>query len=388
MTTPFDKIYDRRSSDSIKWNFFDTDVLPMWVADMDFSAPEPVSKALIERASHPIYGYFGKMPGLIEAIQSHLVRLYQWEVAAEDIIMLPGVIVGFNLAAQALAKPGGSLVIQTPVYMPFLDVARNAGLRDSSVDLLEDEQGCYSVDWQKFEAAIADNASLFLLCNPHNPVGRVYTAEELTRMADICLKYEVPIVSDEIHSDLIFSGHHHTPIALLSPEINQRTITLMAPSKTFNVPGLGCAFAIIQNPELRKLFNNTRRGLVGGANGFGMVAAQAAYTEGQTWLTQLLHYLEGNRDALVAYVHDNLPLARITVPEGTYLAWVDLRAYNLEPSPCEYLIKHAKVGLNDGAAFGKSGTGFVRINFACPRNILMEGLEKIRIALEKVPAMK
>lgn len=386
MINPFDSIYDRRSSDSIKWNFFDTDVLPMWVADMDFAAPEPVSKALQERTSHPFYGYFGKISGLIEAIQAHLGRLYQWQVAADDIVLLPGVIVGFNLAAQALAKPGGSLVIQTPVYMPFLDVARNAGLRETAVDLIQDANDRYTVDWENFETAIADDASLFLLCNPHNPVGRVFDTEELARMAEICLRHNVPIVSDEIHSDLIFTGHHHTPVATLSPEINHQTITLMAPSKTFNVPGLGCAFAVIQNPELRKKFNLTRRGLVAGANGFGMVAARAAYAESQHWLTELLAYLEGNRDVLVDYVRKNLPLARIAVPEGTYLAWVDLRAYNLDPAPCEYLIKHARVGLNDGAAFGTAGTGFVRINFACPRRTLLEGLNRIRIALERIPA--
>lgn len=384
MAIKFDTLFDRRLTDSLKWNRYDADVLPLWVADMDFAAAPAVTEALRTRIDHPIYGYGANFPGLVEAIQAHLLRHFDWNVPAEAIVYLPGVIVGFNLAAQTLTSPGGSVVFQTPVYMPFFKVAGNTGLRQVEVDLVKDADSTYRVDWENFEAAIADNCSLFLLCNPHNPVGRVFTADELLRMAEICQKYSVPICSDEIHADLVYSGHRHVPLAALSPESARNTITLMAPSKTFNIPGLDFSFAIIPDPEMRKKFEAARRGLVGYPNVLGMHAARAAYEGGQEWLAELLVYLEGNRDALVDFVRTHLPAARITAPEGTYLAWLDLSEYNLEPSPCAYLVEHARVGLNDGKDFGQAGTGHVRINFACPRSTLMEALERMRIALEKV----
>jgi len=386
MTFQFDTIFDRRSTESVKWNLFPADVLPLWVADMDFAAPPAVTEALLRRVEHPVYGYATPQKSLTAAIQAHLQRLYDWQVDTEHFLFLPGVVISFNLATQALAQPGGSLVFMTPAYMPFFELAKNAGIQQVTVDLLQDKTGQFAIDWERFEAAIAARPNLFILCNPHNPVGRVFTRTELERMAEICLRYEVPIIADEIHSDLIYAGHHHIPIASLSPEIAANTITLMAPSKTFNVPGLGCSYAIISNPKLRAAFNKARRGLVHGANLMGMVAARAAYTDGQEWLRELLTYLEGNRDFLVAYINNHIPRARMTVPEGTYLAWIDLRAYNLEPAPCKYLIDYAKVGLNDGAEFGQAGNGFVRLNFACPRSTLVEALERIRMALENSPA--
>ncbi|HWR66974.1 MAG TPA: PatB family C-S lyase [Bellilinea sp.] len=386
MTYSFDTIFDRRSTESVKWNLFPTDVLPLWVADMDFAVPPVVTEALRQRIAHPIYGYPKVQEGLITAIQAHLQRKYDWQVdAAEDFLFLPGVVISFNLATQALAQPGGSLVFMTPVYMPFFELAKNAGLQQVTVDLVQDAGGHFLIDWERLETAIAARPNLLILCNPHNPVGKVFTRSELERVAEICLRYEVPIVADEIHSDLVYSGYEHTPLASLSPEIAANTITLMAPSKTFNVPGLGCSFAIITNPRLRNAFNLARRGLVHGANLMGMVAAQAAYSGGQDWLRELLVYLEGNRDFLVETIQHQLPHARITPPEGTYLAWIDLQAYNLEPAPSEFLIQQARVALNDGAEFGQAGSGFVRLNFACPRSTLTEALERIRITLEKVP---
>lgn len=387
MTSSFDKIYDRRSTESLKWNRFDEDVLPMWVADMDFCVPPAVIQALHTRIDHPIFGYGSNIPGLVEAIQAHLEHHFQWQVPAEAIVHLPGVIVGFNMAGQALTEPGSSVVFHTPVYHPFFNVAANSGLRQTEVDLVRDANGKYRVDWERFETAIADHAALFLLCNPHNPVGRVFDQDELERMADICLRHGVPICSDEIHADLVYSGHRHIPIAALSEKIAHNTITLMAPSKTFNIPGLGYSFAIIPDAAMRLKFEQARSGLVGWPNILGMTAAKAAYTGGQEWLTELVSYLEENRDFLVEFLHAHLPSARITAPEGTYLAWIDLSAYNLEPSPCEYLVKHARLGLNDGKDFGQTGTGFVRLNFACPRSTLMEGLERLKSALDHAPAI-
>lgn len=383
MTYSFDTIFDRRSTESVKWNLFPEDVLPLWVADMDFAAPPAVTEALRQRVEHPIYGYPTVRAGLIAAIQAHLERQYHWQVNAEHFLFLPGVVISFNLATQALAQPGGSLVFMTPVYMPFYELAKNAGLNQITIDLLQDDDGHFQIDWKALEAALSARPNLLILCNPHNPVGRVFTRPELERVAEMCLRYGVPIVADEIHSDLVYSGHQHTPIASLSPEIAANTITLMAPSKTFNVPGLGCSYAIISNPSLRTDFNKARRGLVHGANLMGMIAAQAAYTGGQEWLREVLLYLQSNRDFLVDFIRHQIPRARITAPEGTYLAWIDLRAYNLEPAPCEYLIQHARVGLNDGAEFGQAGTGFVRLNFACPRSTLNEALERIRATLDK-----
>jgi len=388
LSTNFDAQFNRRGSESVKWNLFENDVLPMWVADMDFSVPPVVSQALTARVAHPIFGYPRVEPELVNAIQAYLLRRYQWTVEKDWIVFLPGVVIAFNLATQALVKPGGSVFFMTPVYMPFFEVAENAGIRQTTIDLEADASGRYTVDWGRFEEAIAAKPAVFLLCNPHNPVGRVFEPTELEKMAEICLRYQVPIISDEIHSDLVFSGHRHTPIATLSPEFAANSITLMAPSKTFNVPGLGCSFAIIPNPIIRQKLNAARRGLVHGANLMGMVAARAAYEGGQEWLSELLTYLEGNRDALLEYLTTRLPLAKVTVPEGTYLAWIDLRAYNLAPSPCEFLISHAKVGLNNGKDFGTAGDGFVRLNFGCPRRTLMEGLERIREALENAPVKK
>lgn len=385
MTYSFDTIFDRRKTESVKWNLFPKDVLPLWVADMDFAVPPVVTEALSQRIAHPIYGYPKVQEGLIAAIQAHLQRKYEWQVDAEHFLFLPGVVISFNLATQALAQPGGSLVFMTPVYMPFFELAKNAGQNQVTVNLMQDQTGHFQIDWESVEAALAARPNLFILCNPHNPVGRVFTRSELERVAELCLRYEVPIVADEIHSDLVYFGHQHTPLASLSPEIAANTITLMSPSKTFNVPGLGCSYAIISNPKLRAEFNKARRGLVHGANLMGMIAAQAAYTGGQDWLREVLVYLEGNRDFLVDFVRRHIPHARITAPEGTYLAWIDLRAYNLEPAPCEYLIQYARVGLNDGAEFGQAGSGFVRLNFACPRSTLSEALDRIRITLEKVP---
>ena len=384
MTSSFDTLYDRRPTDSVKWNYYPPDVLPMWVADMDFAVPLAVTRALRERIEHPIFGYSLPSAGLVETIQAYLDRRYGWQVDAEAIVIIPGVVVGFNLAAQALAKPVSKLVIHTPAYPPFFAAAENAALELAGVDLVQDAAGIYRVNWGKFEAAIADHAGLFLLCNPQNPVGRVFDRDELTRMAEICAHYGVPICADEIHADIVYSGHCHTPIATLSPEIGTNTVTLMAPSKTFNIPGLEFSFAIIPNPDLRAKFNQTRRGLVGAPNLLGMTAAKAAYAEGQTWLEELLEYLEGNRDFLVEFVKNRLPAAKMTLPEGTYLAWIDLNAYHLQPTPGKFLLENARVGLNEGTDFGGAGKGFVRFNFACPRQTLLEGLNRMQRALENI----
>jgi len=286
------------------------------------------------------------------------------------------------LACHTLADPGGSALVQTPVYPPFLSAAKNAGMTRQDSPLLPDADLSYQIDWTGFEAAITDQTRLFILCNPHNPVGRVFRRDELERMAEICLRRGVPICSDEIHCDLLYRGHQHIPMASLSPEVARSTITLMAPSKTFNIAGLQCSFAIIQNPNLRQAFQQAGQGLVGWVNVMGLVAGLAAYRHGQAWLEALLPYLQANRDFLHQYVREHLPGVKMGLPEGTYLAWLDCRQAGISGSPYDFFLKEARVALNNGEAFGPGGEGFVRLNFGCPRATLVQALEQMRAALK------
>jgi cystathionine beta-lyase len=377
MSIDFDVVPDRRSTESIKWHFFEPDVLPMWVADMDFKSPEPVIEALKSRIDHGVFGYPVEMTALKEVIVERLANRYQWKVTTEDIVLVPGVVTGFNLICHALASPGEAALIQTPVYPPFFKAPPNAGLECQEAMLALQPDGSYEIDYEVFEASITKETRLFILCNPHNPVGRVFRQDELERMADICLKHGVKICADEIHSDLVFSGQRHIPMASLDSEIARSTVTLIAPSKTFNIAGLECSIAIIEDKELRKRILDARQGMVGSINVLGQVAGLAAYRYGQPWLDELLVYLEGNRDYLYNFVQNKLPEIKMAKPEGTYLAWLDCRKLDFKESPCEYYIKNARVGMNDGREFGACGEGFVRLNFGCPRSMLKEALDRI-----------
>ncbi len=385
----FDEPIDRWESDSGKWHYHGEGVIPMWVADMDFVSPQPVVQALQERAAHGVFGYpLGASDEpkhsmeMRRVIVERLERLYAWQVQPDEIVFLPGVVTAFNLACHALAEPGGGVVLQPPVYHPMLHAPGHAGMQCQEAPLTRRPDGTYEIDFDAFEAAFSDRTRLFLLCNPHNPVGRVFRRDELLRMADVCLRKGVPICSDEIHCDLLFSGYRHHPIASLDPEIARQTITLMAPSKTFNLAGLQFSFAIIQNPDLRKQYQEATKGLVGWVNLMGWVAALAAYCHGQEWLDQLLLYLEGNRDTLYDYVKENLPGVRMSKPQGTYLAWLDCRELGIDGSPCEFFLQRAQVAFNDGAIFGTGGEGFVRLNFGCRRLLLAEALKRMKRAIE------
>jgi cystathionine beta-lyase len=315
-------------------------------------------------------------------------RLYGWTIAAEDLVYFPGVVPGLNIACQALAGPGDGVLIQPPVYPPFLHLAENAAAVDQQAALQRLEDGKYEIDWDVFEKGFSPETKAFVLCNPHNPVGRVFRKAELGQMAAACLSRKVTILSDEIHCDLLFSNQQHIPIASLDPEIGMNTITFMAPSKTFNLAGLYFSFAIIQNADLRKRFVKAKASRTGGINIFGMVAAEAAYRAGQEWLDQLLPYLEANRDFLADFVRDELTGIRMVKPEGTYLAWLDCREaasifLDSGRSAYTFFLNQAKVGLNDGSWFGQEGEGFVRLNFACSRSVLAEALQRIKTALLK-----
>ncbi|HWQ46419.1 MAG TPA: PatB family C-S lyase [Longilinea sp.] len=379
----FDHFPERRSTESVKWRIFDEDVLPMWVADMDFRSPEPVIQALHARVEHGIFGYPLPQDEFRQVVVERLANRYQWQVCPDDLIFLPGVVTGFNLVCQALTQTGQAAIIQTPVYFPFLSAPENAGLTRQENQLVMASDGRYEIDFDDFERQITPQTKMFILCNPHNPVGRVFTRPELERLAEICLRHDIYICSDEIHSDLIFSGYQHTPIATLGKQVSDRTVTLIAPSKTFNIAGLECSIAVVTNPKLRKRIEAARKGLVHGVNVLGLTAGLAAYKYGEGWLNELLVYLEGNRDFLSDFVMERLPGVRMSPMEGTYLAWLDCRGSNVADSACKSFLEKGRVALNNGADFGKGGEGFVRLNFGCPRSMLKDALERMEKVLEQ-----
>ncbi|MEN6480114.1 MAG: PatB family C-S lyase [Anaerolineales bacterium] len=383
MVNGFDRQIERRGTDSVKWNLYAPDVLPMWVADMDFASPPEIISALHGRVAHGVFGYPSDPQELKEVFCARLLERYGWAVSPEALVLLPDVSVGFNLGCQAAGRPDEGILIFTPIYPPMLRVPGNAGMVGQLVALDSDTSGYSTVDFDKMRAAISPCTRVFLLCSPHNPVGRVWRRDELTQMANICLEHDLIIVSDEIHCDLIYSGVQHTPIATLSPEVAARTITLMAPSKTFNIAGLKCALAVIPNPELRRRFVGSCRGLLPSVNVLGLTAALAAYRDSDEWLKALLAYLEGNRDRLAEFVRVELPGVRMALPEATYLAWLDCRAVDTDGlPPHEFFLDRARVAFNNGADFGTNGQGFVRLNFGCPRTTLDLGLERLRGALK------
>ncbi len=385
MAYDFDRIVERRDTDSNKWRKYGPDVLPLWVADMDFPSPEPVVRALRERVEHAVFGYgYGveTVTELQEVFADRLATLYGWRVSAEAVVLVPGVIPGFNVAARTLAAAGDGLLLTLPLYPPLLRVPGNVGLTMDAADLVRAADGRYEVDGDALARAVTPRTRAFILCNPHNPVGRVWRTEELLRMAELCLARDVAIIADEIHCDLVFSGHRHVPIAALDPAIAARTVTLMAPSKTWNLAGLKCGLAVIPNPALREKFVAARVDMVHTVNILGYTAALAAYRDGQPWLDELLPYLEANRDFVVDYVRKHLAGVGVAPPEATYLAWLDCRQAGIPGGdPFTFFLKQARVALNDGATFGRGGEGFVRLNFATPRAILAEGLDRMRDAL-------
>ncbi len=378
----FDTIPNRRASESVKWNAYPEDVLPLWVADMDFPSPPQVQEALQKRTVHGVFGYSMEPPGAREAVTGWLERRHGWRVDPESIVFLPGVVTGINLALQVFTRPGDGVVVQTPVYRPILEAAeRNERLRQEA-PLQRDGAGRYFVERAAFESAFTPQTRAFVLCNPHNPVGRVFTRSELEGMAETCLRHEALIVSDEIHSDLLLEGARHIPIASLSPEVTQRTITLIAPSKTFNLAGLKASVAVIPNPKLRERFAGGFPGVVGKVNLLGMLALETAYRNGDAWLDEVLAYLQGNRDFLIDYTQKHLSGIRVYPPEGTFLAWMDCRESGIQGSPSKFFLKKARVALNDGQWFGPGGKGFMRLNFATSRAVLTEALERMRTVHE------
>jgi len=388
----FDEIIERHTSNSMKWTHYPADVLPLWVADMDFRTPQPILDTLQDALQQGVIGYEFTRRHLQETVAARMGRLYGWQVDPDWIIATPGVVSGFNIAARALCSPGDGVLIQPPVYMMFYGIYKNIGLTQqvAPIRFAEKDHILYpQFDLDTFSAAFHTNNArtrMFLLCHPHNPTGQVFTRDELQGMAELCLQNETIIVSDEIHSELILNGSKHIPIATLSPEIADKTITLVAGSKTFNTAGLFCAFAIIPNADLREKFKTANEQITGHVSSLGLTAAEAAFSGAcDGWLAELLPYLRSNRDFVAEYLIENFPDLRFAIPNATYLAWLDFSEYvksgKIQGSPFEFFLQQAKVALTDGKSFGEGCENFARLNFASPRSMLEEGLERMRRAV-------
>jgi cystathionine beta-lyase len=392
MLPSFDQVIDRRGTHSLKWTRYGNDILPLWVADMDFPAPEPVRQVLRAAIDHGIFGYELPSLKLAQTVASRMERLYGWNVAPDMVIATPGIVAGFKAAARAVCQPGEGVLIQPPVYHPFLEVPEHTGTVGQLAPLRQVNERHtvrYEIDWAAFEAGFNSNGArtaMFLLCHPHNPTGQIYSRTELERMAQICLRHGVVICSDEIHSELLLGGARHLPLAAIDPEISRRTITLVSPSKTFNQVGLFCGFAIIPDPDLRSRYKRVIQHLALYVNSLGLMAADVALSGVcDPWLDALRQHLTANRDCVVDFVSRELQGVRATVPDATYLAWLDfghlVRAGRIAPGPHQFLLTKAKVGLNPGAEFGPGGEPFARLNFGCPRSTLTEALRRIARAL-------
>ncbi len=368
--SPFDTPIDRRDSDSIKWGkYAGRDVLPLWVADMDFAAPPPVVEALHRRIEHGVFGYGGPWPALTESVLAYLESEYSWRIEPEWIVWLPGLVTGLNVACRAV---DGEVLTATPIYPPFLSAPHFSGRKLNRVELANTD-GRWHFDENALKKAATVASRLFLLCHPHNPVGRCWSHDELLGLAAFAEERDLIVCSDEIHCGLILDADkRHIPFASLSPDIAKRTITLMAPSKTFNIPGLGCAFAVISDAKLRHRFERAMHGIVPHVNVLGLAACEAAYRDCTDWHRELIAYLAANRDRVNATV-DGKKGAKMNFVEATYLAWIDVRELGLA-DPAAHFEAHG-LGLSDGADFGDPG--WLRLNFGCPRSTLDEALQRL-----------
>ncbi len=373
----FDAIIDRSGTGSEKWDRYEgKDIIPLWVADMDFRSPPAIVEALRQRINHGVFGYTHPTPGVTEAVLEHLERDFNWRISPEWLVWLPGLVCGLNVLTRSVGGPGDEVLTFTPIYPPFLSAPLLAQRGTVKVPLRR-EEGRWLLDPEALERAITPRAKLLLLCNPHNPVGRAWSRDELRQLAEIAERHDLIIGSDDIHAGLILDQKlRHIPMATLSPETAGRTITLLAPSKTYNIPGLGCSYAVISDPGLRRSFTAAAGRIVPHVNLLGFTAAEAAYRQGEGWRQALLAYLRGNRD-LVEDAIRSIPGLTATPVEATYLAWIDTRAAGIA-DPAGFF-EDAGVGLSNGAEF--DGAGFVRLNFGCRRSLLAEALRRMTAAV-------
>ncbi len=385
--TNFNQVYDRNNTRSVKWDALESvfntdDILPMWVADMDFQAPQAINNAIIERAKHGIYGYTTIDEDIEDAIMNWLEERHAWPIDRSWITYSPGVVTSLLIAIQAFTERGDSILIQTPVYPPFSN-SITAHERNIVTNSLVEKDDYYTIDFDDFEQKLKDGVKAFVLCSPHNPVGRVWTKDELQKMADLCVKYDVLIISDEIHCDLVFSDYTHIPIASLSKEISEQTITCMSPSKTFNIAGLQASYLVVEDSNKRNTLieHFDKQGLTQ-LNTIGNIALEKAYTDGGEWLDELVHVLEDHKNYVVNRLEKETDLT-VTKMEGTYLLWVNCSSLGLQSEELhEFMIQKARVGLNAGHSYGEEGSSYVRINIACPNETLIEGINRIVTAAQ------
>lgn len=382
----FDKIIKREHTNSVKYDlrktyFKNEEVIPMWVADMDFETPDFIRNAVSKRANHPIYGYSIKPESYFQSIIDWLKVRHQWEIIKDDISFSPGVVPGFTLAILAYSKPGDQIVVQPPVYFPFFQAVMDND-RELLHNQLIEKDNYYTINFEDLEKKLSDpKTKILLTSSPHNPVGRVWTREELQKMVDLCDKYQVILLSDEIHCDLVFKEHLHTPAATLSESAKNLTVTFMAPSKTFNMAGLSTSFLVIQNPELKKKYEEVLSAFhLGMGNVFGHVALEAAFHKGGKWLDELMEYLSISADYVNEFLVKNIPEITYKKPQATYLLWLNCKSLHLSDEELqEFFINEAGLGLNNGSVFGAGGSGYMRMNIACP----LETTKKALLQLEQ-----
>jgi cystathionine beta-lyase len=385
MATDFDLVIDRTGSASVKLDackavFSTEDVIPLWVADMDFAAPKAVSDALTQRAQHPIYGYSLYPETTFTAMQEWFLRRHDWAIKRETIVMCPGVVPSMHAAIMALSEVGDKVIVQPPVYPPFYSAVKETG-REILLNTLTLTEGHYSIDFEHLEQCAASGAKLLLLCSPHNPVGRVWQQDELERVLDIARRYQLTIISDEIHADLIYPDYRHIPLATLADDVV--IVTAISPSKSFNIAGLGLSCLVVNDLHHRKAINAAFESLhISACNPFSITAFEASYRGGEQWLDELMVYIDGTRRHVIDYFETNSLNIKVTESQGTYLLWLDCRTMALNDDELKsFFINKAKVGMNTGISFGEGGSGFMRMNIAAPRAVIIQALENIKKAL-------
>ncbi|MBP1913105.1 cystathionine beta-lyase [Lederbergia galactosidilyticus] len=379
---------DRINTSSLKWDgmkpaFGNNELLPMWVADMDFSPPIAVIEKLKERIDHGVFGYTIANENTAQAIVDWTSKRHGWEIQPEWILYSPGVVPSIGMAIQAFTEVGDKVLLQSPVYTPFFNMIEN-NMREVVNSPLKLVNGRYEIDFADFEEKLKSGVKLFLLCSPHNPGGRVWSKEELTKIAELCKQYGVLIAADEIHADITFAPHQHFPLTSLDPSYQDFVVTFMAPSKTFNLAGLQASFLVVPNQEMRKkliLIQQTVN--LTSLNTFGMIAMEAAYRDGEEWLNECIDYIEENINLIDEVISQSIPELEVMRPEGSYLVWIDCRKTGLNDKQLrDTLLEKAKLAVNFGASYGKGGEGFIRLNPACHRSIVEEGLNRLKLAFE------
>ena len=398
MKYDFDQLYDRNKTDCLKWDMMESifgsgDLLPLWVADMDLPVAKPIIDALKKRAEHPFYGYTQPGSSVIKSVVERMKRKFDWDISPEWIVFTPGVVPALHVAVRSLTHPGDEVILQEPAYHPFFPVVINSGCKiiNNGLKLVN---GRYEMDLKNLEEKFHPKTrplngpgriKTVIFCNPHNPVGRLWKRDEIIRMGEIVINNGAVVISDEIHCEILFKGHKHTPFASISKKFEQNCIVCMSPSKTFNLAGLEVSSIIIPNKKIRENFVNTRSGIVPNPNLFGYIAMEAAYKYGDEWLEQVLDYLQENLNYLKNYFLKNIPRIKVIDPEGTYLIWLDCHDLDMDNNVLRsFMRENAKVGLEDGFIFGESGSGFMRMNIACPRYILSEALKRIENAVNRL----